>query len=166
MPKAASPIPAGYQTVIPYLILKDASKAVEFYKKAFGAEEVFRSPLPDGRLMHVDLVIGGSHIYLTDEMPERNALGPATLKAAHATVHLFVQDVDKVYQRAVDNGAQVEMPPQDMFWGDRFGRLIDPFGQPWSIATRKEDLTKEEVSIRQKEFFANMPDSKCPANVN
>lgn len=151
------PIPTGYNTVIPHLIVKNAPKAIEFYKKAFGAEEVSRCPGPDGRLMHAEIKIGGSQIFLADEFPEYECgLSPESLKNSHATVHLFVEDVDKAFQKAVDAGAQGVMPPSDMFWGDRYGRLVDPFGQPWSIATRKEDLTAEEVEKRSKEFFKEM----------
>lgn len=149
MSKDIKPIPDGYERLIPHLIIREANKAIDFYKKAFGAEELRRIPMPDGRLMHAELKIGNSILFLCDEFPEHECgASPQTLKAAHATIHMFVEDVDKAFQRAVDAGAKAEMPPQDMFWGDRYGRLTDPFGQPWSIATHKEELTQEEIEKR------------------
>lgn len=157
MAKAKQKVPAGYATITPHLIIKDAAKAIEFYKKAFGAEEISRCEAGDGRLMHADLKIGDSHLFLCDEFPEYECgLSPSTLKNSHAVVHVFVEDVDKAYQRAVDAGAQAVMPPNDMFWGDRYGRLVDPFGQPWTFATRIEDLTAEEIKERQKAFEKEM----------
>ncbi len=157
MAKAKDKIPAGYATLTSHLIIKDAAKAIEFYKKAFDAEEVGRCHSEDGRIIHADLKIGDSHVFLCDEFPEYECgLSPQTLKNAHATVHMFVTDVDKAYQKAVDAGAQAVMPPTDMFWGDRYGRLVDPFGQPWAIATRVEDLTPAEIEERQKAFMKEM----------
>jgi len=150
MSKATQPIPQGFGTITPHLIIKDAAKAIDFYKKAFGAEELVRMPTPDGRLMHACLQIGTSRIMLCDEFPEHGCggLSPQTIGKAHATMHLFVEDADKSFKRAVDAGATVAMPLQDMFWGDRYGTVVDPFGQPWSIATHKEDLTPEEMKER------------------
>ena len=150
MTKATQSIPPGHHTITPHLIIKDAAKAIDFYKKAFGAEELTRMPTPDGRLMHACLKIGDSILFLCDEFPEHECGGasPQTLGKAHATMHVFVEDVDTAYLRAIDAGATVLMPPEDMFWGDRYGRLMDPFGQPWSLATHKEDLTPEEMKKR------------------
>lgn len=157
MAKAKSWLPEGHSAVTPHLTIRDAAKAIDFYKKAFAAEEVFRHAMPDGRLMHADLIIGGSHVLLCDEFPEMDCgASPQTLGKAHAHVHLFVEDVDKVFNQAVQAGAQVKMPVQDMFWGDRYGVVIDPFGQPWSIATHKEDLTPEEINKRGQEAFKEM----------
>lgn len=129
--------------------------AIDFYKKAFGAEEMMRMPMPDGRIMHACLKFGDSTLFLCDEFPEHECgVSPLTLKSAHATMHLFVEDVDQAYQRALDAGAKANMPPQDMFWGDRYGTLMDPFGQPWSLATHKEDLTTEEIKQRMESACA------------
>jgi len=118
--------------VTPHLVIKGAAKAIDFYKSAFGAEEINRMPMPDGRLMHACLKIG-------------NSASPSTIGKTHATMHMYVEDVDQAYTRAVEAGATALMPPQDMFWGDRYGQVVDPFGQPWAIATHKEDLTHEEM---------------------
>lgn len=155
MTKATQPIPPGFHTITPHLIIKDVPKAIEFYKKAFGAEELMRMPVPDGRIMHACLQIGDSKLFLCDEFPEHDCgVSPQTLKNAHATMHVFVEDVDKAYQRAVDAGAKGVMPPQDMFWGDRYGTVVDPFGQPWSLATHQEDLTLDEIKKRMEHACA------------
>lgn len=155
MTKATQPIPPGLRTLTPHLIIKDAAMAIDFYKKAFGAEEMMRMPMPDGRIMHACLKFGDSTLFLCDEFPEHECgVSPLTLKSAHATMHLFVEDVDQAYQRALDAGAKANMPPQDMFWGDRYGTLMDPFGQPWSLATHKEDLTTEEIKQRMESACA------------
>ena len=152
MAKATHKIPPGFHTLTPHLVIKDAAKAIDFYKKAFGAEEISRMPTPDGRLMHASLKIGDSIFFLCDEFPEYDcgSVSPSTLQKAHATLHVYVDDADKAFKRAVDAGANGVMPPQDMFWGDRYGRLIDPFGQPWSIGTHVEDLTPEEMKKRME----------------
>lgn len=163
MTKSLNYIPAGFHTLTPHLIIKDAGKAIEFYKQAFGAEELTRMPMPDGRIMHACLRIGDSTLFLADEFPEHNCgLSPQTLQKAHATMHLFVEDVDRAYQRALNAGAQVLMPPQDMFWGDRYGLLVDPFGQPWSLATHKEELTPEQIKERMVQGCALAQES-CKA---
>lgn len=142
----------NFHTVTPHLIIKDAAKAIDFYKKAFGAEELVRMPMPDGRLMHGCIQIGDSPIMLCDEFPEHGCgKSPQSLGEAHATMHINVEDVDAAFKKAVDAGATVVMPPQDMFWGARYGIVKDPFGQPWSIATQKEDLTPEQIKERMKD---------------
>ena len=149
MTTATNYIPAGSHTVTPHLVLKGVAKAIEFYKKAFGAEELYRMPMPHGDLiMHACISIGDSRIFLTDEMPERRDCGmasPETLNGCNATMHVFVPNVDEVFKRAIDCGAKAKMPPADMFWGDRYGQVTDPFGQTWSLATHKEDLTPEQI---------------------
>lgn len=161
MTKATHAVKPGMSTVTPHLIIKDAAKAIEFYKKAFGAEELMRLAMPDGRLMHASLKIGNSTIFVCDEFPEHECgLSAASLKAAHATMHISVEDVDKEYQRAIDAGAKALMPPQDMFWGDRYGSLLDPCGQPWSLATHKEDLTPEEMMQRMQESPCTPPEKE------
>ncbi len=155
MTKSNKTIPEGFHTLTPHLIIKDAAKAIEFYKKAFGAEEVNRAPMPDGRLMHACVKIGDSMLMLCDEFPEYECgLSPQTLKNSHATIHMFVEDVDKAFKQAIEAGATEVMKPEDQFWGDRYGRLVDPFGQPWSLATHKEDLTPEEMQKRMEQGCA------------
>lgn len=162
MTKATNYLPTGAHNVTPHLVLKNVSKALEFYKKAFGAQELARMPLPDGRIMHACIQIGDSRIMFADEFPERSCghLSPETIKGTHATVHLYVENVDEVFQRAIDAGAKAEMAPQDMFWGDRYARIIDPFGQPWSIATHIEDLSAEEIQKRGAECMKQMAPTK------
>jgi uncharacterized glyoxalase superfamily protein PhnB len=151
----ANPIPDGAHTVTPYMTLKDASRAIEFYARAFGAEEVVRMPGPGGRgVMHAEIKIGDSMVYLSDEMPGTGAKSPGALGGTAVTLHLYVPDSDAAYARAVAAGAKGTMPPADMFWGDRFSQVVDPFGHRWSIATHTEDLTPEQMGQRADEFFA------------
>jgi PhnB protein len=144
MPKV-KPIPDGMHSVTPHLICAGAAKAIEFYKNAFGAVEGGRLPGPDGRIMHAQLRIGDSAVMLVDEMPEWGALGPKALKGSPVTIHLYVNDVDAFVARAVKAGAKVTMEVADQFWGDRYGKLEDPFGHHWSVATHVRDLTPEEM---------------------
>ena len=138
-------IPQGMHSVTPHLVCAGAAKAIEFYKKAFGAEEAARLPGPDGRLMHAAVKIGDSQVMLVDEMPEWGALGPKALKGSPVTIHLYVEDVDAFVERAVKAGAKVTMPVADQFWGDRYGKLEDPFGHHWSVATHVRDVSMEEA---------------------
>jgi uncharacterized glyoxalase superfamily protein PhnB len=155
MKNKTKPIPEGFSTLTPHLVVKGASKAIDFYKKAFGAEEIRRMPGPDGKsIMHAELKIGNSHLMLVDEFPEMNAHGPESIGGTPVTIHMFVEDADTVFNRAVNAGAQVRMPLADMFWGDRYGVLSDPFGHLWSIATHKEDLTPEEIRKRMQSSTA------------
>jgi PhnB protein len=147
-------IPEGFHTLTPHLIVKGASQAIEFYKKAFGAEEITRVPGPDGKsLIHAELKIGDSRLLLVDEFPQMGCLGPQDIGGTPVTIHVFVEDVDTVFNQAVGAGAQVSMPLADMFWGDRYGQITDPFGHKWSLATHKEDLTPEQVSKRAQATF-------------
>jgi uncharacterized glyoxalase superfamily protein PhnB len=132
-------------SVTPHLVCAGAAAAIEFYKKAFNAVEEFRLPAPGGKLMHARIRIGGSALMLVDEMPEWNCLGPKTLKGSPVTIHLYVENVDAFYQQAVAAGATASMPPADMFWGDRYGVLQDPFGHNWSVATHVRDVTAGEM---------------------
>lgn len=140
-----SAIPPGMHTVTPHLVCARAAEAIDFYKQAFGAEELSRLPGPDGRIMHAALRIGDSVIMMTDEAPEWNSLGPLAFNGSPVTIHLYVEDVDSLFQRAVAAGASVRISVGDMFWGDRYGALEDPFGHRWSIATRTRDVTPEEM---------------------
>ena len=138
-------IPEGMHSVTPHLVCAGAAEAIEFYKQAFGAVEGGRLPGPDGKLMHAMIRIGDSAVMLVDEMPQWGALGPKSLKGSPVTIHLYVGDVDAVVKRAVAAGAKVTMPVDDMFWGDRYGKIEDPFGHQWSIGTHKRDVTPEEM---------------------
>ena len=145
---AVKPIPEGYHTLTPYLTIRGAGQAIDFYKRAFGARERMRMPAPDGKVMHAEIQIGDSILMVSDEFPEMGSKSPQTLGGSPGSIFLYVDDVDKTFQRAVDAGAQPRMAVADMFWGDRFGRLVDPFGHEWGIATHKEDLTPEEIARR------------------
>ena len=142
---AVNPIPESYPRVSPYLCCRGAADAIEFYQKAFNAEEGGRLPGPKGRLMHAMIRIEGSAVMLVDEMPEWGAFGPKSLKGSSVTIHLYVEDVDAVVARAVAAGAKITMPVADMFWGDRYGKLEDPFGHHWSVATHIRDVTPDEM---------------------
>jgi PhnB protein len=145
MTNATKALPECMHTVTPHLICAGAAEAIEFYKKAFGATEQSRMPGPNGRLMHAAIRIGDSTVMLVDEMPEWGALGPKALKGSPVTIHLYVDDVDAVTAQAVRAGATVKMPVADMFWGDRYGQIEDPFGHRWSIATHVRDVTPAEM---------------------
>jgi len=151
----AQPIPEGYRSITPHLVIKGAAKAIEFYKRAFGAEEHSRMPMPgpDGqmRLGHAELQIGDSRLFLADEFPEQGSTGPNG--SSPVSFHLYVTDADAVFDQAVAAGAKVSMPLANMFWGDRFGKLVDPFGHHWSIATHLEDPTPEEMKERMAAAF-------------
>jgi PhnB protein len=145
------PIPAGYHTVTPYLTLDEAAEAIEFYKDAFGATERMRMEAPDGKIGHAELEIGDSIVMLADAMPQSATRSPRELGGTSAGVFLYVDDVDAVVKQAVKAGAAVTQEVTDMFWGDRYGSLTDPFGHVWSIATHIEDLTPEEIADRAKQ---------------
>ena len=164
MAKSVKPIPDGYHTATPYLRVRGAAKAIEFYKKAFGAEEMVRMPSPDGKMiMHAELKIGDSPIMLGEEMKEMNALSPQSVGGTGGGVHLYVRDVDAFVAKAVAAGAKLTMPVADMFWGDRYGKLTDPFCHEWSVATHKEDLSPQEMDQRAKAFFAQQARQTKPA---
>jgi PhnB protein len=148
MTAAVKPIPEGYHTVTPYLILDSASDAIDFYKKALGAEEVLRMEDPGGKVHHAEIKIGDSRIMLADEHPEIQALSPKTVGGSPVTIHLYVGDVDGAVERAVAAGAKLIRPVADQFYGDRVGGIEDPFGYRWFIATHKEDVTMDEIRRR------------------
>src|SRR5687768_3863291 len=155
--KRAKTLAPGFTAVTPHLVCDGASEAIEFYKKAFGATEEGRLPGPEGKIMHAVVRIGGSPIMLVDEMKEWGSLGPKSLNGSPVTIHLYVDDVDAFVTRAVEAGAKVTMPVDDMFWGDRYGKLEDPFGHHWSVATHLRDLTPSEVAKAAEKAFAEMP---------
>ncbi len=138
-------VPDGMHTVTPHLVIAGAADAIEFYKKAFGATELHRMPGPNGKIMHACIKIGDSQIFLFDEMPEHGALGPDAMTGSPVVLHLQIPDVDSFAKRAIDAGAKVTMPVTEMFWGDRYGQLQDPFGHSWSIATHVRDVSPEEM---------------------
>jgi PhnB protein len=142
------PIPDGYHSVTPYLILSSASDAIAFYKKALGADEVMRMDDPAGKIHHAEISIGGSRIMLADEHPEIQALSPQTTGGSPVSMHVYVEDVDAMVQRAVAAGAKLIRPVADQFYGDRVGGIEDPFGYRWFIATHKEDLSMDEIRRR------------------
>jgi len=142
---SVKPVPEGFHTLTPHLVCAGAADAIAFYQRAFGAEEVMRIPGPGGMLMHAEVRIGNSMVMLGEEAPQWGALGPVTLKGTPVTLHLYVPDVDAAMARAVAAGATVTMPAADMFWGDRYGQVQDPFGHRWSMATHLQDLTIEQI---------------------
>jgi PhnB protein len=148
MAKSVNPIPAGYHTLTPYLYIRGAADAIEFYKKAFGAKELFRMPGPDGKIGHAEIQIGDSIVMLADEYPEQGFTSPQSLKGTAASFLLYVKDVDSAFKQAVDAGAKVTQPLENKFYGDRMGSLADPFGHSWFMGTHIEDLTPEEMTKR------------------
>jgi uncharacterized glyoxalase superfamily protein PhnB len=149
-------IPVGFSSVTPHLICANAAGAIEFYQKAFGAVEEGRVPGPDGKVMHAVVRIGGAPVMLVDEMPEYGALSPKALKGSSVTIHLYVDNVDDFVARAVEAGAKITMPVADMFWGDRYGKLEDPFGHVWSVATHLRDISPAEVAEAGQKAFEEM----------
>src|SRR5580765_8051879 len=139
------PIPEGMHTITPHLVCADAAKAIDFYKKAFNAEELSRLPGPDGKIMHASLRIGDSVVMLSEEAPRWGSLGPKALKGSPVTIHIYTDDVDAFVDRAVSAGAKITMPIADMFWGDRYGKIEDPSGHQWSVAKHVRDVTQEEM---------------------
>jgi len=152
---SVKPIPEGMHSLTPHLVCAGAADAIEFYKKAFGAIETSRMPGPQGRLMHAAVRIGDSTLMLVDEMPEWGSLGPKALKGSPVTVHLYVEDVDATVAKAVAAGAKVTMPVAEMFWGDRYGQLEDPFGHRWSVATHTRDLTPAQISEGMQKMMSS-----------
>ena len=156
------PVPEGYHTATPYLVQRDTKSTLEFYKKAFGAETVMMMPMAGGRIGHAEIKIGDSMVFMSDEFPEMSpdTKSPQTAGFVTGTTFLYVPDVDTVFKKAVAAGAKVVMPPTDMFWGDRFGKIVDPFGHHWGIATHKEDLSPQEIQRRQAEWEKTMTKKK------
>ena len=142
------PVPDGYHTVTPYLIVNGAAAAIDFYKRAFGAEELFRMPTPAGKVGHAEIQIGDSRVMLADEFPEMGAKGPVSIGGSPVHLLLYVNDCDAMFRRAVEAGGKVKRPLKDQFYGDRSGSIEDPFGHDWTIATHKEDLSPEEMNRR------------------
>ena len=148
MASKVKPVPDGYHSITPYLVIKGAAAAIDFYKKAFGAVEVMRMPQPDGRVGHAELKFGDSFVMMADEFPEMKVVSPKTLGNSPVGILLYVDDVDAVFNQALSLGATAEKPLADQFYGDRNGTLIDPFGHKWTIATHIEDVSHEEMKRR------------------
>jgi PhnB protein len=153
---AVNPIPEGMKGVIPHLTVKGAARAIEFYKKAFGATELSRHGTPDGSIMHASLKIGEGVLFLNDEFKEAGCVAPQSGAGGSVYLMMYVADVDATFKRALDAGAETKMAVADQFWGDRYGVLIDPFGHYWEIATHKEDLSKEDMDRRGREAMSQM----------
>jgi PhnB protein len=145
---AVKPIPEGYHSVTPYLIIKGATEAIEYYKQAFGAVELMRMPAPGGKIGHAEIKIGDSPIMLADEFPEMGYKSPKTLGGSPVSIMIYVADVDTVFDRAIAAGGKEQRPVKDQFYGDRMGTLEDPFGHVWHVATHKEDVPAEEMERR------------------
>ena len=156
MPK---PIPEGYHSVTPYLIVDDAKRAIEFYKDAFGAEEKFRLPMGE-RIGHAEIKVGDSFVMLADEMPEMGHLGPNSRGGPTSSIVLYVEDVDSSFKKAVEAGAKEQRPVRQEFWGDRMGTLTDPFGHVWSLATHVEDVPEEEMGARFEQWSTKQKESE------
>lgn len=154
--RRAQPIPVGYHAVTPFLVVRAAADAIEFYKKAFGAKEKGRMPGPNGALMHAEIQIGDSRVMLSDEFPDMGSKAPPSLGGSPGGLLIYTRDVDGLFARAVAAGAKVTMPVADMFWGDRYGKLEDPYGHSWALATHKEDLSPREMGKRAAEAMAQM----------
>jgi PhnB protein len=154
--KKVSPVPAGYHSATPYLTVNDGAGALEFYKRALGAREVMRMDAPGGKIGHAEIRIGDSIIMLSDEFPGTSTKAPTSLGGASGSIMLYVPNVDAAFKKAVDAGCKSIMAPADMFWGDRFGKLEDPYGNQWSMATHKEDVPPKQMAARAKAAMAAM----------
>ena len=157
MPEPVKAVPDGFHTLTPHITVRDADKALEFYKNALGAEVLNVARMPDGKVVHAALRIGDSMLMLNDEFPEMGGLSPLSTGGAGVTIHIYTENVDEAFNRAVAAGAKVAMPLMDQFWGDRYGMVSDPFGHKWSIATHTKDMSFEEKQRAGDEAMANMP---------
>ena len=161
MPSKVKAIPDGFHSLTPHLTVRNATQAIEFYKKAFGADVLHVAPAPDGkRVMHAALKIGDSMLMLNDEFPDMDgSVGPQPGTNTGIVINLYTEDIDTVFQRAVAAGATTKMPPADMFWGDRYGHLVDPFGHRWALATHVRDVSQEEMKQAMEAACAKLPKS-------
>lgn len=160
MNDSVKPVPDGYHTVTPYLLLRGAAAAMEFYRKAFGAEEVLRLQGPDGMIGHAEIRIGNSHVMMADEVPEMDYLGPQSRGGTTVSLLVYTEDVDALFDQAIAAGATELKPLCDQFYGDRSGTVTDPWGHIWTLSTHIEDLTQEEVDRRFRELFGDEPASE------
>jgi uncharacterized glyoxalase superfamily protein PhnB len=150
----AKPIPEGFHSLTPHIIVKNVGEAVDWYSKALGAKETYRMPGPGGEILHAEVKIGDSPLMLAPENPDWESKGPAMLGGTPVTLHLYVEDVDATVEKAKAAGAKVMMPPEDQFWGDRYGKFTDPYGHIWGVATHIADPSPEEIEKAMKEAFA------------
>lgn len=150
------PIPDGFHTVTPSMVVSNAAEAISFYKKAFNAKEIYTFPTPDGKILHAMIQIGDSFVMMSDEFPNMGMKSPTTIGGTAVTLHLYVEDSDKVFKQAVDAGAIITMPIMDAFWGDRFGTVMDPYGHSWAISTHKVDMTPEGLRKAGEEYFEKL----------
>ncbi len=151
--KEIRPVPSGFRTVTPYLVISGAAKAIEFYKKAFNAKELGRNPLPDGRILNARIKIGDSIVMLSEEFPGSDVKSPTSLGASTVTLHIFSKDAEKLWKQAISAGAKVTMPMENQFWGERYGQLADPFGHRWSIS-KQVKMSDKEMETKRKASFA------------
>jgi PhnB protein len=156
MPNKVRPIPEGYHSITPYLVVNNAARAIDFYQRAFGAKKTVQMDGPDGKIAHAELKIGDSILMLSEEMPGGGARSPQSVGGTTVSIFLYVENVDAAFKQAQSAGAKVETPLADMFWGDRFGKLTDPFGHSWGLATHIEDVAPAEMQKRSKEAMAKM----------
>ena len=160
MSDKVKPIPDGFHTITPHLMVRDATRALEFYQKAFGAEVLSVAPAPGGKVMHASIKIGDSILMLNDEFPEYGGdPAPTTARGSGVALHIYLENVDAAFERAVSAGATVKVPLMDMFWGDRYGTVTDPFGHKWSLATHTRDMSPAEMQQEQEKAFSKMPKS-------
>ena len=163
--KKAQPIPKGYHIITPSLVVRGAKEAIEFYKKAFGAKEVYKSmTTPDGKILHGEFRIGDSIVMYSDEFPDMGSRSPQSVGGVSSSLLIYTRDADALFNQAVAAGAKVAMPIGDMFWGDRYGVVTDPFGHQWQIATHKEDLTPKEMARRAAAAMSGPPPEQAPAS--
>ena len=148
------PIPDGFHSITPSIVVSNSKEAIEFYKKAFDAKEIYQFPTPEGKTMHAMIQIGDSIIMMGDEFPQMGTRSPTTVGGTSTTIHLYVEDADKVYNQAIKAGATPTMPLMDAFWGDRYGMIVDPFGHSWGIATHQKDVSPEDMRKAAEEFMA------------
>ncbi len=156
MAQKVKPIPEGYRSLTPYIVVSDCAKSLDFYKRAFGAVELGRFPAPDGRIAHATIKIGDSIVMLSDEFPQAHSRSPQSLGGTTTALWIYTDDVDSMFNRAVQAGATVKMPLKDQFWGDRTGHLADPYGHMWVVATHKEEVAPEEMQKRGQAEMAKM----------
>jgi len=150
------PIPDGFHSVTPFIVVNNAIEALDFYKKAFDAKEIYKFPTPDGKIMHAMMQIGDSFVMLSDEFLSMGMRAPTTVGGTSVTLHLYFEDADKIFKQAVTAGAIITMPIIDVFWGDRYGIVMDKYGHSWAIATHKIDLTPEGLRKAAEDYFANL----------
>ncbi len=151
-----NPIPDGFHTITPALVVNNSKEAIEFYKKAFDANEIFQMSAPDGKTMHAMIKIGDSFVMMSDEFPDMGYKSPTSIGGTAVTISLYVEDADKIFNQAVKAGAKIAMPIMDAFWGDRFGTVIDPYGHLWAIATHQKDISPDELKKASDQYYADI----------